>query len=640
MLQTEFMRDMMTKYGGNIICMDSTHGTNMYDFLLVSVMVIDEHGEGIPVAWAISNHEDTSTLVHFLAAVKSRVGDIKPTLFMSDDAEAFFNAWQGVFGVHKETQKLLCTFHVDRAWRKNLNEHIKDKQEMVEAYHHLRVLLMERDRSKFHLLMQQFLSLMLDKHQAFYTYFVKKYATCPHVWAACYRVGTTANTNMHLESFHRKLKIVYLESKQNRRLDHLLHVLFKIARDLIFESFRKFEIGKVTHRKAEITKRHNTATKLDPALVEVANGNEEENVWNVRSATDGSATHCVRLEAQTCDCKMRCERCKACVHMYTCICLDATLHYTVCKHVHLVQMHYSGKGNKDNSDDSVCDNEVEESDDVKCSNEEDKGNKEHDSEEEEGSNEYDNEMEEGSNEYDSEKEEGSNEHDNEEEEGNDKHDNDSDRGDDMESEEDNESGGMECGGYDEHSTTVYGGSKEGMRAYYSRMLRQDRATEEITHLHQGIHELLQELDMIQSQCFNAEVLSTAKKHLSAAVCTVKASHLYPKQFGISTIPIRKRPAPNANHEKQIRFYSTKKKRVTKERCAKPTLVEKESSKVILNNVETQVCGVCCREEDTFNAGVDYVDWLQCGICAIWIHSKCCEDCEDKENFVCTSCTQD
>ena len=133
-LQTEFMRDMMTKYGGNIICIDSTHGTNMYDFLLVSVMVIDEHGEGIPVAWAISNHEDTSTLVHFLTTVKSRVGDIKPTLFMSDDAEAFFNAWQGAFGVHKETQKLLCTFHVDRAWRKNLSEHTKDKQEMAITF--------------------------------------------------------------------------------------------------------------------------------------------------------------------------------------------------------------------------------------------------------------------------------------------------------------------------------------------------------------------------------------------------------------------------------------------------------------------------------------------------------------------------
>ena len=196
------------------------------------------------------------------------------------------------------------------------------------------------------------------------------------------------------------------------------------------------------------------------------------------------------------------------------------------------QMHYSGK---DNSDDSVCDNEVEESDDAKCSNEEEKDNEAHDSEEAEGSNGHDSEMEEGNS-----------EHDNEEEEGNDKHDNDSGRDDDTESEEENESGAMECSGYDKYSTIVYSGSKrEYMRAYYSKMLRQDRATEEIAHLHQGIHELLQELDMIQSQCFNAEVLSMAKKHLITAVSTVKASYLYPKQFGTLTIPIRKRPAPNA-----------------------------------------------------------------------------------------------
>ena len=30
--------------------------------------------------------------------------------------------------------------------------------------------------------------------------------------------------------------------------------------------------------------------------------------------------------------------CGVCVHMYTYSCLDATLHYTVCKHVHSVQM--------------------------------------------------------------------------------------------------------------------------------------------------------------------------------------------------------------------------------------------------------------------------------------------------------------
>ena len=54
--------------------MDSTHGTNAYQFLLISVMVLDDYGEGIPVAWALSNQEDTGTLIQYLTAVKERVG--------------------------------------------------------------------------------------------------------------------------------------------------------------------------------------------------------------------------------------------------------------------------------------------------------------------------------------------------------------------------------------------------------------------------------------------------------------------------------------------------------------------------------------------------------------------------------------
>lgn len=59
MIQTEFMRDMMRKHGIRIVCIDSTDGTNLYGFLLITIMVVDEHGEGLPVAWAISNKEDT-----------------------------------------------------------------------------------------------------------------------------------------------------------------------------------------------------------------------------------------------------------------------------------------------------------------------------------------------------------------------------------------------------------------------------------------------------------------------------------------------------------------------------------------------------------------------------------------------------
>ena len=54
-IQTRFQRDMMRQFGSDVICLDATHDTNIYD--LISVLVVDEFGEGIPVAWAISNKE-------------------------------------------------------------------------------------------------------------------------------------------------------------------------------------------------------------------------------------------------------------------------------------------------------------------------------------------------------------------------------------------------------------------------------------------------------------------------------------------------------------------------------------------------------------------------------------------------------
>ena len=118
---------------------------------------------------------------------------------------------------------------------------------------------------------------------------------------------------MHLESFHRKLKVVYLESKQNRRLDHLLHVLLKISRDIIFESFRKFEIGKLSHRKCEIRRRHMRAINLDPEFVQTSGKSDSE--WIVKSSTDELSVYYVKLDKKVVivNCIVTCA-----VPVYTC----------------------------------------------------------------------------------------------------------------------------------------------------------------------------------------------------------------------------------------------------------------------------------------------------------------------------------
>lgn len=94
-IQTQFQCEIMKEYGPALICMDATHGTNHYDFNLIT---IDDHGEGIPVGWMVCNIEDTKTLSVFLKALRSCTGPIETKVFMSDDAEQYHSSWKSTFG--------------------------------------------------------------------------------------------------------------------------------------------------------------------------------------------------------------------------------------------------------------------------------------------------------------------------------------------------------------------------------------------------------------------------------------------------------------------------------------------------------------------------------------------------------------
>ena len=51
---------MFAKFGKKRVCIDGTHGTNAN-----TIMVVDEFGSGFPVAWCLSNHEDTTFMSIF-----------------------------------------------------------------------------------------------------------------------------------------------------------------------------------------------------------------------------------------------------------------------------------------------------------------------------------------------------------------------------------------------------------------------------------------------------------------------------------------------------------------------------------------------------------------------------------------------
>ena len=151
------------------------------------------------------------------------------------------------------------------------------------------------------------------------------------------------------ESFHRFLKIVYLDGKHNRRVDHLLNTLLRIARDKVFDRISKTEKGKVTNRMTDINKRHKAASQLSVIPTKI-----DESQWQVQSESR-DVTYTIHRVVAECSCKLRCHSCSACIHMYTCSCVDSAIHSTVCKHCHLVHMTDSVVDSTNQSEMDTCD---------------------------------------------------------------------------------------------------------------------------------------------------------------------------------------------------------------------------------------------------------------------------------------------
>ena len=143
---------------------------------------------------------------------------------MSDMPGNFYNAWISV--MNAAAMRLFCSWHVNRAWRKNLKK-IRSQVRQVEAYKLLRTLLEERDVNAFHKLLKCGLEFLKKdfETEVFVLYFEEKYAKNLKVWAYCYHLHVGLNTNMHIERMHKSIKYIYLKGKNVKRLDKTLNVM-------------------------------------------------------------------------------------------------------------------------------------------------------------------------------------------------------------------------------------------------------------------------------------------------------------------------------------------------------------------------------------------------------------------------------
>ena len=140
---------MFEKFAHKGICCDSMHGTNPYDFSLTTVLVIDKFGQGFPVAWCLSSQEDYTTMTIFFNEIKNNCGVVKSVFFMSNMAPQFYNAWVAVMG-DPRPKKLVCTWHVNKAWKEELRKKIGDITIEADVYKLLRIVLQHQNENMFH----------------------------------------------------------------------------------------------------------------------------------------------------------------------------------------------------------------------------------------------------------------------------------------------------------------------------------------------------------------------------------------------------------------------------------------------------------------------------------------------------------
>ncbi|GFS74253.1 MULE domain-containing protein [Trichonephila clavipes] len=114
----------------------------------------------------------------YFSAIKNAVGKIETTIFMTDDAPAFYSAWSYVMGTVKNI--LLCAWHVTRNWHQNLNK-IKNPEKRKIVHKALKAVKDELCLETFSNLMKQFIEDLLNDPDTseFGKYFQQNYAQRP-----------------------------------------------------------------------------------------------------------------------------------------------------------------------------------------------------------------------------------------------------------------------------------------------------------------------------------------------------------------------------------------------------------------------------------------------------------------------------
>ncbi|KAK3909793.1 Zinc finger transcription factor family protein 17, partial [Frankliniella fusca] len=337
LISTPYQREELSLFTDEKVLIDSTHGTNAYDFQLTTLGSVDSAGVGVPVAYCISNHVSEDFMKQFFRILKDNIKKNMPStnVFMSDMANEFYNAWEEVFGESENV--FYCAWHVDKRWREKTKEKVKGLSKQAEVYRALITLRNILDKEWFEICVLGFRSMLEeDTDTRPFLEYIDKYIKCKEKWAYCYRGGLGLNTNMFMESMFKKLKYSYMKGKKLRRVDECMNILLRWTKNVAFERMTREFKGNNSYRQGLLKESHKKSEEISKDLIEEV---ETNMAWKVPSSQPGSDQfyNVTRNADNTCSgCLPYCNHCSVCAHEFKCSCLDFVSHGNMCKHIHAV----------------------------------------------------------------------------------------------------------------------------------------------------------------------------------------------------------------------------------------------------------------------------------------------------------------
>ncbi|KAK3915726.1 Tryptophan synthase beta chain [Frankliniella fusca] len=79
MISSPYQREELSYFTDNKVLIDSTHGTNSYDFQLTTVETVDSAGVGVPVGYCISNHVTKDFMKQYFRILKDNIKKASPS---------------------------------------------------------------------------------------------------------------------------------------------------------------------------------------------------------------------------------------------------------------------------------------------------------------------------------------------------------------------------------------------------------------------------------------------------------------------------------------------------------------------------------------------------------------------------------